>query len=255
MGVAKFLVGGYECQVVPRAPDRRGGIAKASWASFLMFVGESNQHPEPRAYRCEAGEVAPGRSLVRLQLCVPGAAQGGRPFNSEFVYEQLRAELNRRLTPDELAGCAAKAGGEEELVAEVIPTDITSIQPGSFIGTAALPRADGKLEALEVVVFPEAARGTGEGHFPWDLKPESSMTNATVADLARSPDGRTLKLRYKDGEKTVIVPDGVPVVTFRPGDRSLIVPGAKVFIVAEPEDSQFTVKRLLIGRNGFQPPM
>ena len=144
---------------------------------------------------------------------------------------------------------------DETRVAEVIPTDITSIQPGSFIGTAALPRADGKLEALEVVVFPEAARGTGEGHYPWDLKPESSMTNATVADLARSSDGRTLKLRYKDGEKTVIVPDGVPVVTFRPGDRSLIVPGAKVFIVAEPEDGQFTVKRLLIGRNGFQPPM
>ena len=109
--------------------------------------------------------------------------------------------------------------------------------------------------ALEVVVFPEAARGTGEGHYPWDLKPESSMTNATVANLARSSDGRTLSLRYKEGEKTVIVPDGIPVVTLRPGDRSLIVPGAKVFIVAEPGDDQFTVRRLMIGRNGFQPPM
>jgi len=144
---------------------------------------------------------------------------------------------------------------EETGVAEVIPTDISSIQPGSFIGTAAMPRPDGKLEAMEVVVFPEAARGTGEGHFPWDLKPDSSMTNATVADLARSPNGRTLMLRYKDGEKTVIVPDGVPVVTFRLGDRSLIVPGAKVFIVADTMDDQFTVRRLLIGRNGFQPPM
>jgi hypothetical protein len=144
---------------------------------------------------------------------------------------------------------------EDTGIAEVIPTDITSIQPGSFIGTAALPRADGKLESLEVVVFPEAARGTGEGHFPWDLKPDSSMTNATVADLARSSNGRTLKLRYKDGEKTVIVPDGIPVVTLRAGDRSLIVRGAKVFVVAEPDDDQFTVRRLLIGRNGFQPPM
>ena len=138
---------------------------------------------------------------------------------------------------------------------EVLPTDITSIQPGSFIGTAAMPRADGKLESLEVVVFPEAARGVGEGHYPWDLKPESSMTNATVAELARSPNGRTLILRYKDGEKTVIVPDGVPIVTFRPGDRSLIVPGAKVFIVADESDDQFTVRRLLIGRNGLTPPM
>ena len=144
---------------------------------------------------------------------------------------------------------------EETGIAEVIPTDITTVQPGSFIGTAALPRADGKLVALEVVVFPEAARGTGEGHYPWDLKPESSMTNATVANLARSSDGRTLSLRYKEGEKTVIVPDGIPVVTLRAGDRSLIVPGAKVFIVAEPRDDQFTVRRLMIGRNGFQPPM
>ncbi len=144
---------------------------------------------------------------------------------------------------------------EETGVVEVIPTDITTIQPGSFIGTAAMTRPDGKLEALEVVVFPEAARGTGEGHYPWDLKPESSMTNATVADLARSSEGRTLTLRYKDGVKTVIVPQGVPVVTFRPGDRALIVPGAKVFIVADVDEGHYTVKRLLIGRNGFQPPM
>jgi len=145
---------------------------------------------------------------------------------------------------------------EEARPAEVIPTDITSIQPGSFVGTAAMPRPDGKLESLEVVVFPEAARGTGEGHYPWDLKPESTMTNATVADLVRSSEGRTLTLRYKDGEKKVVVPEGVPIVTFRPGDRSLLVPGAKVFIVAEtPESGELIVRRLLVGRNGFQPPM
>jgi len=145
---------------------------------------------------------------------------------------------------------------EEVKPAEVLPTDITTIQPGSFIGTAAMPRPDGTLEALEVVVFPEAARGTGEGHYPWDLKADSTMTNATVADLVKSSDGRTLTLKYKDGEKKVNVPPGVPIVTFRPGDRSLLVPGAKAFIVAEPqEDGTHIVKRLLVGRNGFQPPM
>lgn len=145
---------------------------------------------------------------------------------------------------------------EEVNPAEVMPTDITTIQPGSFIGTAAMSRPDGTLEALEVVVFPEAARGTGEGHYPWDLKPDSTMTNATVADLVKSSDGRTLTLKYKDGEKKVSVPPGVPIVTFRPGDRSLLVPGAKAFIVAEPqEDGTYIVKRLLVGRNGFQPPM
>jgi hypothetical protein len=145
---------------------------------------------------------------------------------------------------------------DETRVAEVLPTDIATIRPGSFIGTAAMPRSDGRLEALEVVVFPESARGTGEGHYPWDLKPESTMTNATVADLVKSAEGRTLTLRYRDGEKKVLIPPGVPVVTFKPGDRSLIVPGAKVFIVAEPQpDDTLVVKRLLAGRKGFEPPM
>ena len=191
--------------------------------------------------------------LLLLLACGVATAQGNPPV-------RLRGTVESFADP----GLVIKERGgkiftlivpEETGVAEVIPTDITSIQPGSFVGTAALPRADGKLESLEVVVFPEAARGTGEGHYPWDLKPESSMTNATVADLARSADGRTLTLRYKGGEKMVIVPDGVPVVTLRPGDRSLIVPGARVFIVAEPTDDQFIVRRLMIGRNGFQPPM
>ena len=192
--------------------------------------------------------------IVLLALaCGVAAAQGTPPVRLRATVESYAAPL---LVIKERSGKVISLILPEETgVVEVIPTDITSIQPGSFIGTAALPRADGKLEALEVVVFPEAARGSGEGHYPWDLKPESSMTNATVADLARSPNGRTLTLRYKDGEKIVIVPDGVPIVTFRPGDRSLIVPGAKVFIVADVSDDQFTVRRLLIGRNGLTPPM
>jgi hypothetical protein len=191
--------------------------------------------------------------LLLALACGAAAAQGNPPVRLRGTVESFAAPT---LVIKERSGKLVTLTLPDETgIAEVIPTDISSIQPGSFVGTAAMPRADGKLESLEVVVFPEAARGTGEGHYPWDLKPDSSMTNATVADLARSPDGRALTLRYKDGEKTVIVPNGVPVVTFRPGDRALIVPGAKVFIVAEPKDDQFTVRRLLIGRNGFQPPM
>lgn len=140
-------------------------------------------------------------------------------------------------------------------IAEVIASDITAIQPGSFVGAAALPRADGRLQALEVVVFPEVARGTGEGHFQWDLQPQSSMTNATVTELVRSSEGRTLTLQYRNGAQKMLVPDGVPVVTLGPGNDSLIVPGAKVFIVAEPQHDQLIVRRLLIGRKGLQPPM
>jgi len=192
--------------------------------------------------------------VVLLALaCGVAAAQDSPPVRLRATVESYAAP---NLVIKERSGKVISLTVPEETgVVEVIPTDITAIQPGSFIGTAALPRPDGKLESLEVVVFPEAARGSGEGHFPWDLKPDSSMTNATVADLARSANGRTLILRYKDGEKTVIVPDGVPIVTLRPGDRALIVPGAKVFIVADVNGDQFIVRRLLIGRKGLTPPM
>ena len=140
-------------------------------------------------------------------------------------------------------------------VNEIVPIELAAIQPGAFIGTAAMPQADGTLKALQVTVFPEAARGTGEGSYAWDLQPGSTMTNATVADLAAAPQGRTLKLKYKDGEKTVLVPADVPVVTFKPGDRSLIVPGAKVQVTAQMRDGKPTALRALAGRNGIAPPM
>lgn len=140
-------------------------------------------------------------------------------------------------------------------VNEVVPIELTAIRAGSFVGTAAVPAADGTLRALEVLVFPEAARGTGEGHSAWDLQPGSTMTNATVAELATTPQGRSLTLRYKDGEKTVIVPDNVPVVTFKPGDRALIVVGAKVVVTAQLRDGKPTALRALAGRDGFAPPM
>lgn len=140
-------------------------------------------------------------------------------------------------------------------VNEVLPIDPGAILPGSFIGTAAMPAADGTLTALEVLVFPESARGSGEGHYPWDLQPGSTMTNATVAELAGTPQQRTLRLRYRDGEKTVVVPPGVPVVTFQPADRSLLVPGARVVVTAQKREGTPTALRALAGRNGFVPPM
>ncbi|WP_394789322.1 hypothetical protein [Rhodoferax sp.] len=140
-------------------------------------------------------------------------------------------------------------------VSEVLAIALAEIKTGSFIGTAAMPQADGSQLALEVLVFPEAARGAGEGHYPWDLAPQSTMTNATVADLASSADGRVLTLKYKDGEKKLLVPASVPVVTFQPGDASLLVPGAKVLVNAQLRDGKPTALRVLAGRNGFAPPM
>ena len=140
-------------------------------------------------------------------------------------------------------------------VNEVLPVDPAAIQSGKFVGTAAMPAADGSLAALEVLVFPEAARGTAEGHSPWDLQPGSTMTNATVASITPGAKGRSMTLRYKDGEKTILVPEGIPVVTLQPGDRSLLVPGARVIVTAQNRDGTPTALRITAGRNGFQPPM
>jgi hypothetical protein len=138
---------------------------------------------------------------------------------------------------------------------EVYPIAISDIKAGSYIGTAAMPKPDGSLEALEVLVFPEAMRGTGEGHNPWDLLPNSTMTNATVADLVTSAQGRRLTLKYKGGEKIVDVPPNAPIVTFRPGEKSLLVVGAKVLVQAQEKDGKPTALRMTIGRDGFAPPM
>jgi hypothetical protein len=139
-------------------------------------------------------------------------------------------------------------------VSEVYPIALADIQPGSFIGTAALPQPDGSQRAIAVTVFPESARGVGEGHRPFDLQPDSTMTNATVADVAAAPQGRQLQLKYKDGQKTLVVPPDAPVVTFRPADRGLLVPGASVSLSAQVVDGKPTAQRINAGRNGFQLP-
>lgn len=140
------------------------------------------------------------------------------------------------------------------VVSEVYPITFSDIKAGSFIGTAAMPQADGTQRAIAVTVFPESARGLGEGHRPFDLQPESTMTNATVADVTAVPTGRTLQLKYKDGEKTIVVPLDSPVVTFRPGDRSLLVPGASVSLMAQAIDGTPVALRINAGRSGFVLP-
>jgi hypothetical protein len=140
-------------------------------------------------------------------------------------------------------------------LSEVVPIELASIQPGSYIGTAAMPNADGSLGALAITVFPETARGVGEGHQSWDLRPGSTMTNGTVGDVAATgTQGRTLTLRYKDGEKTVVVAEGTAIVTFKPADRSLLVPGAKLNVTAQQRNGQATALRAQVGRNGLTPP-
>jgi hypothetical protein len=134
--------------------------------------------------------------------------------------------------------------------------DLSAVAPGTFIGTAAKPGANGELEALEVVVFPEARRGTGEGHYDWDLAPGTSMTNANVDAAVESKNGRELTLSYKGGSVKVVVPPDVPVVTFDAADRSDLKPGTPVFIVArKAEDGMLSAAFVAVGKDGVAPPM
>lgn len=132
---------------------------------------------------------------------------------------------------------------------------LQDIKPGSFVGTAAMTGVDGKLTATEVLVFPEAARGTGEGHYAWDLGPSSTMTNANVDQVVQGTSGRDLKLSYKGGSNAVTVPENVPVVTFAPATHDDLKPGKQVFVVASPAGSAYAAQRIVVEKDGVKPPM
>lgn len=142
------------------------------------------------------------------------------------------------------------------VVALVAPLTMADIKAGSFVGIASLG-TDADRSALEVLVFPEAMKGSNEGHYPWDLQPESMMTNATVSTVSSATDGQTLRLEYKGGgTQTIKVKPGTPIVTFLPGERSDAKVGAKVFVgAAKAADGTLSAGRLNIGKDGLTPPM
>ncbi|MFM0125756.1 hypothetical protein P0D73_44200 [Paraburkholderia sp. RL18-101-BIB-B] len=141
-------------------------------------------------------------------------------------------------------------------VSAVKAMELSDIKPGSFVGTAATTGTDGKLTATEVVVFPESARGSGEGHYAWDLGPNSTMTNANVDTVVQGTSGRNLKLSYKGGNNEVTVPPNVPIVTFTPAARTDLTAGKKVFVVATPaSQGAFVAQRVVVEKDGVAPPM
>jgi hypothetical protein len=141
-------------------------------------------------------------------------------------------------------------------VRDVVKYDLAEIKPGSFIGVTGMPQPDGSQKAVEIHVFPESMRGTGEGHYPWDLQPNSTMTNANVENEVQGVSGRELTLKYKDGEKKIIVPPETPVVIFEPGNKSELKPGAKIFIIAlKHDDGTLEAASVNVGRDGMAPPM
>jgi hypothetical protein len=138
----------------------------------------------------------------------------------------------------------------------VVPAKMSDIKQGTFVGIASIG-TDADRTALEVLVFPDALKGTGEGHYAWDLQPQSMMTNATVATVSSVSGSDALKLDYKgDGTQTIKVKPGTPIVTFQPGQREDAKVGAKVFVgVQKAVDGSMTAGRINVGKDGMMPPM
>lgn len=131
---------------------------------------------------------------------------------------------------------------------------VSDIKVGTFIGVGATPQEDGSQKAISINIFPESARGLGEGFRPWDQAPNGTMTNANVAEAVSGVEGQTLLLKYKDGEKKIIVPPTATIALFGTGDKAEVKPGAAVAVtaVAKP-DGSLESTRVGIGRDGFVP--
>jgi len=146
--------------------------------------------------------------------------------------------------------------GDKVLVVAVVKASMTDIKEGMYIGSGATPQPDGSQKALEVHIFAESMRGTGEGFRPWDGAPNSTMTNGTVDAMVAGVDGPVITLKYKDGEKKIAVTPNVPIVRYEVADVSAIKPGAPFSVTAAlPQpDGSFDVNRINVGRDGASPP-
>ncbi len=143
------------------------------------------------------------------------------------------------------------------VVVGIARSSLAEIKPNSYIGVSAMPEPDGTQKALAVHIFPEAQRGTGEGFRAWDLRPNSTMTNATVAETVAGKDGQNIMVKYKDGEKKVVVPPDTPIVAFVTGDKAELKAGAKVIIfgAVKKDDGSLEAGRVGVGLDGITPPM
>jgi hypothetical protein len=139
----------------------------------------------------------------------------------------------------------------------VVKTSLSEIKEGSYIGVTAMPQPDGVQKAIAVHIFPENQRGAAEGFRPWDARANSTMTNATVAETVKGADGQNITVKYKDGEKKVVVPPETPIVTFVASDKSEVKPGAKLIIfgAVKKDDGMLEANRVNVGRDGITPPM
>jgi hypothetical protein len=143
------------------------------------------------------------------------------------------------------------------LYVAIVKSTMADIKPGMFVGSTGMTQPDGSQKAIEVHIFPESMRGTGEGHYDWDLKPQTKMTNANVEQTVGGVDGPVLSVKYKDGEKKIMVTPETVVVTYVIGDKADLKPGTKIFVAAAKKQPDGTLQtpRVTYGKDGLTPPM
>jgi hypothetical protein len=146
---------------------------------------------------------------------------------------------------------------DNPLFVAIVKSTMADIKPGMFVGSTGMSQPDGSQKAIEVHIFPESMRGTGEGHYDWDLKPQTKMTNANVEQTVAGVDGPILSVKYKDGEKKLLVTPETAVVTYVIGNKDDIKPGTKIFVAAAKKQPDGTMQtpRITYGKDGLVPPM
>jgi hypothetical protein len=193
-------------------------------------------------------------AMAALLAAAPVASAQDQPV-------RLRGTIER--VDDGLYIVKARGGGEVKvkladngMVVALVKASLADVKQGSYVGVSGMPQADGSQKALEIHIFPEPMRGTGDGHRDWDLQPSSTMTNGAVEQTSASAAGQVLTLKYKDGEKKIVVPADCPIVSYLPGEKSELKPGAAIFIAAAQKqpDGTLLTPRVNVGR-GVAPPM
>ena len=189
-------------------------------------------------------------ALIALLILPAGAQQApqGTPTRIRGTVEKLDGQA--------LTVKSREGQTDNVAVAYLVKKNVGDIKPGDYIASTGIKGTDGKLHAIEVRIFPESLRGVGEGQYPWDLKPDSVMTNATVGTITQAPQGNVIKVSYKGTESEYTVDPTTPIFANAAGDRSLLVPGAAVFVIAlKHDDGKLTSARLYVEKDGIKPPM
>jgi hypothetical protein len=235
-----------ENRLPPRIKSGAGFFRIMLWVAQRFQIREGTMR---KAMACTLG-------LAALTLAVFRSAAGAQDT------VRVRGTIERVAGP--IYVVKARDGAELKItlmdngvLVAIVKASLADIKPGLFVGSTGMPQPDGSQKAIEVHIFPEAMRGTGEGHYAWDLEPNSTMTNANVEESVTGVDGQTLSLKYKNGEKKILVTPQTAIVTYNPGDKADLKPGTKIFIGAAKKQPDGTLQaaRINYGKDGVTPPM